>query len=99
MEFIFLLHLLLSLSIFTIPFWPIRYLKYGAFIPLFISATWILFDGCILSKLHKIDSSSFTLDILRFFIPNATLRLSQHVNTFILILITIISLYRLCKIN
>jgi len=99
MDLLFFLHLLLSLSIFTIPFWPIRYLKYGVFIPLFISATWILFDGCLLSKLHRIDSSSFTQNILRFFIPKASSRLSEHLNTFILLLITIISLYRLCKIN
>jgi len=99
MDLLFFLHLILSLSIFTIPFWPIRYLKYGAFIPLFISITWVLFDGCFLSKLHDTDSSNFTQDILRIFNPKASLRLSHHLNTFILILITIISFYRLCKIN
>lgn len=99
MDLLFWFHLLLTISIFTIPFWPITYLKYGVFIPLIISLIWLLFDGCPLTKLHNIDSSSFSQDILRFFIPNASLRLTEHFNTFILIAVTFFSFYRLCKLN
>jgi hypothetical protein len=95
MDILFWVHVFLTLSLITIPFWPIKYLEYGVYIPLLLSIIWIIFNGCPFSILHKVDSSSFSQDILRFFIPKASDKLTEHVNTFLLIFITFSGFYRL----
>ena len=99
MDLLFLIHLFLTFSLLTIPFWPIKYLEYGVYIPLILSIIWIIFNGCPFTRLHKIDSSSFSQDLLRFFIPKVSDKMTEHVNTFILIAVTVASFIRLCKIN
>lgn len=95
MDFLFWIHLFMTFSLLTIPFWPIHFLEYGVYIPLILSILWILFNGCPFTRLHKIDSSSFSQDILRFFIPNASDKLTEHVNTFILVAVTVAGFTRL----
>lgn len=95
MDILFIIHLLLLLIIASIPFWPIKYLEYGVYIPLILSLIWIFCDGCPLTKIHKTDSDTFSPDVLRFFIPNASEKLSQRINQFLLIAITVIGFRRL----
>jgi hypothetical protein len=95
MDLLFWIHLLLTFTLITIPFWPIKYLEYGVYIPLILSIIWIFFNGCPFTRFHKIDSSSFSQDILRFFIPDVSDKLTEHVNTFILLIITVSGFYRL----
>ena len=43
------LHLMLLLIILSIAFWPLKFVKYGAFLaPLAVCIGWIVFDGCLL---------------------------------------------------
>lgn len=95
MDILFYVHLLLTLSLVTIPFWPIKYLEYGVYIPLLLSITWIIFNGCPFTRFHKIDSSSFSQDILSFFVSDVSEKCTEHVNTFILLVVTVVGFYRL----
>ena len=95
MDFLIIFHVFLSITFLTIPFWPYKYLQYGAYIPLLLSLIWILFNGCPLSKLHDVDSSSFTKDLIRIFYPDVSDDFTEKFSTFLLLLITVISFYRL----
>jgi len=96
MDFLYIIHLLLSLTLLTIPFWPLNYLKYGVYIPLFISTIWIIFDGCPLTKIQtNLDSDNFTKEIFRFIMPNISTKYTEHINTFLLLLVTVIGFNRL----
>ena len=99
MDLLFWIHLFLTFSLITIPFWPIQYLEYGVYIPLILSIVWILCNGCPFTKLHQIDSSSFSQDLLQFFIPKASDKFTEHVNTFILLAVTVSGFVRLQNIN
>ena len=97
MDTLYIIHILLTLTLFTIPFWPINYLKYGVYIPLLISTIWLMFNGCPLTKFQtNLDSDNFTKEILKYFIPSISTKYTEHINTFILILVTVISFTRLC---
>ena len=99
MDIVLLFHLLLIVIFYSIPFWPIKYLQYGIYIPLTITIVWIIFGGCPLSKMHNINNNNgeFSLDILRIIYPNANPKLASHVNTFSLVLITLLSVKKLNK--
>jgi hypothetical protein len=95
MDILFIIHLLLTTTLLSIPFWPLDYLKYGVYIPLIISIIWLFFNGCPLTNIQDIDSDSFTQELLKPFIPNITTKHTEHFNTFLLLFITVIGFYRL----
>jgi uncharacterized membrane protein YkvI len=97
-DLLYLIHLLMTLTLFTIPFWPHCYLKYGVYIPLIISFIWIVCNGCPLTKIQtNLNSDNFTKEILTLFFPNITTKYTEHVNTFVLILVTVVGFNRLKK--
>jgi hypothetical protein len=95
MDILFIIHLLLTTTLLSIPFWPLNYLKYGVYIPLIISIIWLLFNGCPLTNIQDIESENFTQELLKPFIPNITTKHTEHFNTFLLLFITVIGFYRL----
>jgi hypothetical protein len=99
MDIFFFVHLLLTFSLITIPFWSINYLEYGVYIPLIISIIWIIFNGCPVTRFHKIDSNTFTQDIFKLFYLDINDKCSEHINTFILLFVTVIGFYRLKNNN
>lgn len=99
MDIFILVHLFFSLTLISIAFWPINYLEYGVYIPFILSILWVICGGCPFTKFHKTDSSSFSQDILRYFIPNASEKLNEHVNLFLLLFITVIGFRRLNNNN
>lgn len=99
MDLFILIHLFFTLTLLSIPFWSIKYLEYGVYIPLILSIIWIFCDGCPFTKFHKTNSSSFSQDVLQFFIPNASEKLNEHVTLFIVLSITIIGFKRLNNIE
>jgi hypothetical protein len=95
MEVLILIHILFTISLFTIPFWPIEFLKYGIYIPLLVSIIWLICDGCPLSKLHGTETNSYSQDLLKKLNPNVSEKFADNLNTFILIAITLIAFIRL----
>ena len=95
MDTLFILHILLTVTLLSIPFWSVDYLQYGVYIPLIISIIWILFNGCPLTAIQNIKSESFIQEILKPIVPNITTKQTEHLNTFILLLITVIGFHRI----
>ena len=96
MDYLYALHLAIMAFLLSIPAWSLRYLEYGIYLPLLLSASWILFDGCPLTKVQSnLNSKSFTRDIYDYIVPDISIKQAERVNTFILIGITIVGLKRL----
>lgn len=96
MDLLYALHLLIFLFICSIPLWKIKYLKIGVYIPLILSIIWVIFNGCPITKAQKNLDDTFTKDLYKHIMPSITIKQSEHINAFILILITVIGFHRLC---
>lgn len=89
MDVLYAVHLLILLVMISIPLWPPPYLKYGVYLPVILSATWVIFNGCPLTAIQSnIEGDNFTREIYSYIIPNISEKRADHVTTFILILIT-----------
>jgi hypothetical protein len=96
MDLLYVLHLLIFLFICSIPFWNIKYLKVGVYIPIILVITWIIFNGCPLTKVQKnLHGDSFTKNLYKYIMPSITSNQANDVNTFTLLLITVIGFNRL----
>jgi len=96
MDTLYIIHLFLSLTLLTIPFWPLEYLQYGVYIPLIIATLWIIFNGCPLTKIQtNLNSDNFTKELLKYFMPNISTKYTEHINTFLLLFVTVIGFNRL----
>ena len=100
MDILYIIHFLLSLTLLKIPFWPLDYLKYGVYIPLIISTIWVIFNGCPLTKMQtNLNSDNFTKEIFKYFIPSISTKYTERINTFLLLLVTVIGFNRLYSIK
>ena len=91
MDLLYVLHLLICLFICSIIFWNIKYLKVGVYIPIILVIIWIIFDGCPLTKVQKkLHGDIFTKNVYKYIMPNITSNQTNFVNTFMLLLITVI---------
>ena len=96
MDWLNALHNLFFGLIASIPFWPIAYLKFGVYVPLTISTVWVMFNGCPLTQAQtNLSSNSFTKEVYKHCIPNISVKYAEHINTFALLLITVVGFYRL----
>lgn len=96
MDLLYALHLLIFLFICSIPFWNVKYLKVGVYIPIILVIIWIIFNGCPLTKVQKnLHGDSFTQNLYRYIMPSITSNQTNNVNTFTLLLITVVGLNRL----
>jgi hypothetical protein len=95
-DIIFILHLIFLIFFLTIPFWKIKYLKYLAYAPLILSTLWIICGGCPLTHIQKnLNDELFSQILLKPVFPNVTKEEVVRFTYYILILITVISFYRL----
>lgn len=96
MDWLNALHFLIFGLIVSIPFWPIAYLRYGVYVPIVISIIWVTFNGCPLTKVQtNLSSNSFTTEVYKYCMPNISIKDAERINTFALLLITIIGFHRL----
>ena len=103
--FFYSLHYLILLTILSIPFWSLRYLKYGIYIPWILNLLWIIFGNCPITLVHghndenteKENSPSFTHEILAKINPNITREYTNIILNFTLITIVMIGMFRLQK--
>ena len=97
MDSIFILHLLFIIFFLSVPFWPIKYLRYGVFTPIILATIWIVFDGCPLTHIQRdLNDEYFSRVLLRYFIPNISNESTVRLSYYILILVTVIGFMRLC---
>lgn len=97
MDALFLLHLTFILFFLSVPFWPIKYLRYGVFTPLALATVWIVFDGCPLTFIQRdLNDEYFSRVLLKFFIPDITNETTSRFSYYILIFVTVVGFVRLC---
>lgn len=89
MDKIIFLHYFVIFFIISIPFHPMKILKYTFIIPLLIPTLWLFFGDCPLTLLHgKNDKDEiFTQELYSRYIPNISLKTTDNLNTFILVLV------------
>ena len=96
------LHYLILLFIISIVFWPLKYLKYGIFIPWILNFIWLVFGNCPITVMHSSKNSnenekqpSFVHDMLLKINPNISRGYSNIILYFIMMSITMIGVLRL----
>ena len=96
MDLLYALHIFIFVFVCSIPFWSVTYLKVGVYIPLIIAIIWVIFNGCPITKVQtNLDGDSFAKNLYKRIIPKITNDQTNNINTFMLILITVIGLNRL----
>ena len=93
---LYYLHFIVPIFIISIPFYPVKYLKYLILFPLVLYITWISFNGCPWTKLHATnDDEHFILDILRNLFPKMSRRQCNCIIGIVMYLIVVICYYKL----
>jgi hypothetical protein len=67
------------------------------FAPLELATVWIIFEGCPLTKIQEdLNDEYFSKVLLQNFIPNITRETSARFSYYILLLVTVVGMIRLC---
>jgi hypothetical protein len=87
--------------ILSIPLWNKKYLRWGIFIPIFISGSWVIFDGCVITNRQtNLRGDTFVRNLLSRFSKTIMNQQADHIIFFIFMLVTVIGFMRLCpKVN
>jgi hypothetical protein len=97
MDSIFILHLSFIIFFLSIPFWKIKYLRYGVYAPIILATIWIIFAGCPLTHIQKdLNDEYFSQVLLKLFYPEISKETTARVSHYILLLVTVIGFIRLC---
>lgn len=100
MDLLYILHITFIIFFLSIPFWKLKYLKYGVYAPIALASIWILFDGCPLTRIQEdLNDEYFSKVLLQNFIPNITRESTARASYYILLLVTVIGFIRLCPKN
>ena len=100
MDLLYILHVTFIVFFLSIPFWKLKYLKYGVYAPIILASIWIIFDGCPLTRIQEdLNDEYFSKVLLQNFIPNITRESTARASYYILLLVTIIGFIRLCPKN
>jgi hypothetical protein len=100
MNILHFIHYLIPISILLIPLLPNKYLIKVIFVPALLQLTWLLCDGCFLSKITKNEinnkHNNFILHLFNKYInKNITLQQSSRFVNLIISTIILISAYKL----
>ena len=97
MDIVFLLHLLFIIFFLSIPFWKIKYLRYGVYAPIILATIWIIFNGCPLTQIQRdLNDEYFSRVLLKIFYPDISDETTVRISYYILLLVTLIGFIRLC---
>ena len=100
MDLLYILHVTFIVFFLSIPFWKLKYLKYGVYAPIILASIWIIFDGCPLTKIQEdLNDEYFSKVLLQNFIPDITRESTARASYYILLLVTVIGFIRLCPKN
>lgn len=92
---LYALHVLVLLWILSIPFWPVKYLKYGVYVPLAITFMWLVFGACPLTDADP-ELDHFTHHLVSNFVDGVSVETVDNALIFIMVLITFLGTRKLC---
>jgi len=94
--FLYYSHLIIPLSILSIPSLPIKYHKWVLLCPSILYSIWLLFDGCPWTQATSTNKEDdFILDMLRIVYPKLSKKKCDNVIGIVLTGVILISYYRL----
>ena len=94
---LFILHFIFVIYFLSIPFWPIKYLKYGVYSPILLATIWVIFQGCPLTRYqHFLNDEYFAQILLKPIFTNISKEQTTRVSHYILLLVTVVGMIRLC---
>ena len=94
---LYIFHLAFVIFFLSIPFWPLRALRYGAYLPLILATIWIIFNGCPLTRFQKgLNDEYFSQALLKPFFPDITPTQTARATYYILIVVAYVAMWRLC---
>jgi hypothetical protein len=97
MDLVFVLHLFFIIFFLSIPFWKIKYLRYGVYAPITLATIWIIFNGCPLTQIQKdLNDEYFSRVLLKVFYSDISDQTTVRISYYILLLVTMIGFIRLC---
>lgn len=100
MDLLYILHVTFIVFFLSIPFWKLKYLKYGVYAPIILASIWIIFDGCPLTRIQEdLNDEYFSKVLLQNLIPDITRESTARASYYILLLVTVIGFIRLCPKN
>lgn len=83
-------------GILSIPLWPRKYLRYGAYVPLSLASLWGVCGGCPLSHMQTdLNGEDFIQGLVKPFYPPITSQQTTELANYVLLTITTISMWRL----
>jgi len=86
------IHYLIILFFISLPLYPVNILKYIYFVPIILPLLWIIYGNCPITDLdRKTNQSNFIHSLFLKVFPKITIKMSDHIITFILVLIVILS--------
>jgi hypothetical protein len=96
MDLVFMLHLFFIIFFLSIPFWKIKYLRYGVYAPITLATIWIIFNGCPLTQIQKdLNDEYFSRVLLKVFYSDISDQTTVRISYYILLLVTMIGFIRL----
>ena len=90
-----LLHLLIPIGLMLLPFMHVDNLKYMYFVPILLPLLWLLLGKCPMTSSNQNKKGGFILLQMRKIFPTITKRTSENLITFTLLLIVIVSAYKI----
>lgn len=97
MDTLYILHLTFIIFFLSIPFWNLKYLRFGVFAPLVLATIWIIFKGCPLTQIQEdLNDEYFSKVLLQHFIPDITRETTARFSYYILLVVTVVGMIRLC---
>lgn len=91
---LYALHVLVLLTIISVPLWPIKYLQYGVYIPLIITFTWFAFGACPLTDADP-ELDHFTHHLASNFIDGVSVETVDNALIFTMVLVTFLGTRKL----
>ena len=94
----FYLHVIFSLFVISLAFWPLKLLKQGLFlIPCLLTILWLTYNKCPINQLHQPSKQKyhFFQECLEPIFPDLTIKKCHQIATFLTSFIPTCILFRL----
>lgn len=96
MDLVFVINLLFTIILLSIPFWPKKYLFWGMIIVMLLGISWILFNGCPLVKFQT-KKTTPSKELIMMLFPKSTAIDIVRYNYVFLMFIMFILFWRISK--
>jgi hypothetical protein len=91
------IHYLIVLFTFTLPLFPVDFLRMWFWLPIILFFIWLIIGACPITIQTHGKGQSFTHNIFKQFYPNITQEQSSNLNDFLIVLMIVLASYKVIK--